>query len=100
MSICFHNFWITLLLSLPKVILPLHAKPYLRAITNQLAKTPRHSRCDGRAAVDHALQRNARYAQLFCRFVHAQLQFRQNVIANDEAGMSRVVHSHDQLSKI
>ncbi len=53
-----------------------------------------HLSRDGGAAVDHTRQSDARHAQLLCRFVHAELQFGQTIIANDEAGVSGIVHGH------
>ena len=93
-SLGFLNLRITLLLRLPKVILTLHAKPDFGAVTDPLADTKCHFSRDGGAAIDHTRQGDARHAQLLCCFVHAEPQFGQNIIANDEAGVGGVVHGH------
>jgi len=65
----------------PKIVRSLHPQPLLGRSAQRGGQPERHLGADGRAAVDHARERDARHTQPAGEFGHAELG--ENGVAQD-----------------
>lgn len=83
-----------LALGVPKIKCALHGKPKMGAVAAELSKPHRHLRRNRRLFGQDAVQMLARDAKLFRDCSHAFVDRRENVIAEDGAGMGWAAFLH------